>query len=150
MSLAGIVKRQLSTFALFFGWLSGGAAVSGADLDIPPGGEGFRSRVRPFLETHCIGCHGPEKSKGKVTLHTLDGELSGGMEMKRWELILEMLESGEMPPEDEPQPKSAERNGVARWIDAGLRAAFTKASQGAEEPTTRRLTRKLDGERSSA
>jgi mono/diheme cytochrome c family protein len=59
--------------------------------------EGYKSHVAPFFEEHCVDCHGPQKNKGKITLHSLDGDLAEGYEMGRWELILEMLESGEIP-----------------------------------------------------
>ena len=61
----------------------------------------FKKDVAPVFEAYCVKCHGPDKSKGKISLHTLDGDLSAGRELERWEDILEMLESGEMPPEDE-------------------------------------------------
>jgi mono/diheme cytochrome c family protein len=57
-----------------------------------------------FFKCHCVRCHGPDKSKAGLALHTLGAEPAAGPEVERWELILEMLESGAMPPEDEPQP----------------------------------------------
>lgn len=100
----------------------------------------YASTVAPFFESHCIRCHGPEKSKGKITLHTLDGDLAAGQELERWELVLEMVQSGEMPPEDEPQPAGSESAAVAAWIESGLRDYVEKASQVAAATTTRRLT----------
>ena len=73
----------------------------------------FQKEVVPFFEEHCIRCHGPEKSKGQISLHTLDGDLSSGRELERWEDVLEMLESGEMPPEDEVQPSETKRMLIA-------------------------------------
>ena len=108
--------------------------------EIPAGLEGYESGVAPFFEEHCVACHGPKKSKGKITVHSLDGDLSAGQEMERWELILEMLESGEMPPEDEPQPDNSERDAVAKWINDGLRAYVVKARSEVPATTTRRLT----------
>ena len=57
--------------------------------EIPGGLEGYKSRVLPFFKEHCLACHGPEKSKGKITLHSLDGDLASGGELERWERILE-------------------------------------------------------------
>ena len=115
-------------------WLAEAAAPTARDA-----GE-FESKVKPFFEKNCIACHGPEKSKGKITLHTLDGDLAAGQELERWELILEMLENGEMPPEDEPQPSEADRQAVAKWIDTGLRDYVENAKREATAPTARRLT----------
>jgi mono/diheme cytochrome c family protein len=109
---------------------------------IPAGEPGHRARIKPFFETHCIQCHGPDKSKGKITLHTLDGDLAAGAggEMERWEKILEVLDFGEMPPEGEKQPSAAEREAVKAWIDQGMRDHVAKAADVKSAPLARRLT----------
>ncbi len=99
----------------------------------------FQAKVLPFFQANCIKCHGPTTSKGNITLHTLGGDLAG-RDLEQWELILEMLESGEMPPEDELQPSDAERQAIAEWIEAGLRDVIANADQAASVPTARRLT----------
>ncbi|MDB4537406.1 DUF1592 domain-containing protein [Akkermansiaceae bacterium] len=99
----------------------------------------FDKAVKPFFKEHCLSCHGPKKSKGDITLHTLNGEMEGG-DLERWELILEMLKSGEMPPEVEPQPDRESREKVSEWIESGLRAYVENESQVAAASTTRRLT----------
>jgi len=100
----------------------------------------FEKGAVPFFEEYCIRCHGPEKSKGQISLHTLDGDLSTGRELERWEDVLEMLESGEMPPEDEAQPSETKRMLIADWIESGLRDYVKKASEAEVATTTRRLT----------
>ena len=100
----------------------------------------FKKEVVPFFEEHCIRCHGPEKSKGQISLHTLDGDLSTGRELERWEDVLEMLESGEMPPEDEEQPSQTKRMLIADWINSGLHDYVKEASEVEVATTTRRLT----------
>lgn len=109
---------------------------------IPAGEPGHRSHVKVFFETYCIKCHGPEKSKGKITLHTLDGDLASGAdgEMERWEKILEVMDLEEMPPEDEKQPSAAERAAVRAWIDQGMRDHVAKAADAESAPLARRLT----------
>jgi len=109
-------------------------------MPVPRGIDGFSSRVRPFLETHCIRCHGPEKSKGEMTLHTLNGDLGAGRDLDRWENVLEVLEYEEMPPENESQPSAGEREAIRKWIDAGLREYVRKASAAAPVAVARRLT----------
>jgi len=96
--------------------------------------------VRPFFKAHCIKCHGPDKSKRELSLHTLDGDLASGRGLERWEAVLDALESGVMPPEDELQPDAAERKAVTDWINNGLRSYVEKASVQHAEPATRRLT----------
>lgn len=123
----------------------GGLLITSAALpcqaaEIPGGLDGFNQGIRPFFEAHCVRCHGPEKSKGKITVHSLNGDLAAGHELEHWETILEMIEDGEMPPDDEPQPSEEEREAVAAWIDAGLRAYVEKAKSETPPPTARRLT----------
>ena len=107
---------------------------------IPAGQEGFKVQVAAFFKDNCIKCHGPEKSKGKITLHTLDGDLTAGRDMERWDKIMKVLKSGEMPPEDEKQPDEAKRTAVRRWIELGLHGNPAKANPNATTPTARRLT----------
>ncbi len=106
----------------------------GADL------AGYQKSVAPFFKTYCVKCHGPEKSKGGIAVHTLGGDLSAGQELEKWESVLEMLGMGEMPPSDERQPTKAEVLAVRDWIEAGLRDYVKKASAVKSEPQTRRLT----------
>lgn len=98
------------------------------------------SDVKNFFKSYCINCHGPDKSKGSITLHSMNFDLAKGSELDKWEAILEALKSGEMPPEDEKQPNEKERKSIAVWIDEGLRAYIKNASEKPSEPTTRRLT----------
>ena len=96
--------------------------------------DGFKTVVKPFFEAHCVSCHGPDKSKGKITVHSLNGsDLVAGRDLEHWESILEVLADGEMPPEDEPQPKEDARQAVAKWIEDGLRSYVEKAAQDPEK-----------------
>ena len=100
----------------------------------------FAAHVAPFFDTHCVRCHGPDEAKSDITLHTLRGDFADDDELERWELVLEMLEGGEMPPEDEPRPTAEERARVVKWIDSELRAAVAAGPTAAAAPTVRRLT----------
>jgi len=107
---------------------------------IPNGPDGYKQRVAPFFNKYCVSCHGPDKSKGDLTVHSLNGDLSMGQELEKWEMILDMLEFGEMPPIKAPQPPQAQAEAVAEWIESGMRDYVKRASQEAPEPKTRRLT----------
>ena len=141
------MSHVVKTFAHLFLLLSvawtlalTGTAQAHADQPVPAGATGFKSRVAPFFKQNCVRCHGPDKSKGKITLHSLDGDLSAGQEMDKWESVLKMLESAEMPPIDEPQPSKAEVKAVKDWIESGMRDYVLKARAVKPEAKTRRLT----------
>ncbi|OYV05659.1 MAG: hypothetical protein CFE26_10415, partial [Verrucomicrobiales bacterium VVV1] len=108
--------------------------------EVPAGAEEFQSKIKPFFEANCVSCHGPKKSKGKVTLHTLDADLSNEGRMELWQSILDMVESGEMPPDDEPQPTDQTRADVVKWIESGLHQQTEKAQKSPTPALARRLT----------
>ena len=63
--------------------------------------------VKPFLERNCFRCHGPEKQKGKMRLDTLSLSITNNEAAESWQQVLDALNAGEMPPEDEAQPDPA-------------------------------------------
>ena len=98
----------------------------------------FAADVAPFLQTHCVRCHGADRQKGDVVLHQLTTGPRGGGDLEQWERVLDVLRSGEMPPDDEPQPEDAARRAIAAWLAEELDAA--PAGDEAPPATTRRLT----------
>ena len=79
--------------------------------------------AQPFLESHCVKCHGTEKKKGKVTLHDIGFDFSDAKTADRWVDVLDQLTSEDMPPEDEEQPETAERTRMIDWINENLQEA---------------------------
>jgi len=60
-----------------------------------------------LFKNYCTQCHGAEKQKGDVRLDDvskIDAEL--------WKNIFEQLASGEMPPDNKPQPNEKERQSL--------------------------------------
>ena len=98
----------------------------------------FARDVQPFFAAHCVRCHGDKRQKGDVTLHDLEGGPRKGALLEQWERVLDVLESGEMPPDGEPQPDDAERARLAQWIARELDAA--PVGDAAAPATARRLT----------
>ena len=66
------------------------------------------SRLKPFLENNCINCHGERKQKGDVRLDQMDWGIANNSSMVEWQDVLDVLNVGEMPPEDEDQPSADE------------------------------------------
>ena len=75
---------------------------------------GFASTVcdaepfEAFLEKHCVRCHGPEKEKGDLRIDQLSRDFKAGADSHHWAEALEKVNSGEMPPDKEPQPTQSE------------------------------------------
>lgn len=101
----------------------------------------FAGTVRPFVNTYCLDCHNKEKSKGDLDLSPYRSAESVARDFQRWELVLERLEAGEMPPKKATQhPTQAQNREVVAWIQA-LRNDEAKRHAGDPGPVlARRLS----------
>lgn len=91
--------------------------------------EGYRKVIAPFLQQHCIKCHGPDKPKGKLSLHNIDGDLVAGKDLAKWQVIAERLALREMPPASEPRPPAQATERVLGWITGELARAGKPAPE---------------------
>ena len=82
-----------------------------------PGADpGSAEPIRPFLEEYCFACHSGDKVKGKVDFAALlDSGDSLESQFELWEIVRDVLEYEEMPPEDELQPAHADRETFLAW-----------------------------------
>ena len=68
--------------------------------------------LRPFLERHCLRCHGGDRPDAGLDLVGPSLEAlppaSAGAEVEPWSWVHERLADGTMPPLDEPRPDPAE------------------------------------------
>jgi mono/diheme cytochrome c family protein len=115
--------------------------TAGVEPDEPALERRFGEVVRPFLETHCLSCHGGEKPKGKLDLSGYSSAASVARDHRVWDAVSERLEAGEMPPEKAPrQPTPHERRAVVEWVGE-LREREARANAGDPGPVlARRLS----------
>ena len=95
-----------------------------------------------FLNKHCVGCHGPKKAKGDLRLDKLSRDFKSGVDGQVWAEVVEKINAGEMPPEDEPQPTADEIGKVIAQLDE--RISEGRAARMAARPPVAhyRLSRK--------
>ncbi|MEK6236047.1 MAG: hypothetical protein N2C14_15180, partial [Planctomycetales bacterium] len=67
-----------------------------------------KKTIDSFLQKSCVRCHGPKVQKGKLRLDELPREIADGTTAQRWQDVLDALNAGDMPPDDEPQPSNGE------------------------------------------
>jgi len=90
---------------------------------------GFSRVVRPFIEKHCVSCHGPDEQKGRLRLDTLPDDFHDPRTAELWAEVVGAVNAHEMPPEEEPQPTPAQAGEFADWLAAELgRAEVEKRS----------------------
>ena len=95
-----------------------------------------------FLGKHCVRCHGAEKEEGDIRLDRLSRDFKSGVDTHHWAETLDKLNSGEMPPDDEPQPTPDEISEFVTALDALLKEG--RAARMAARPAVAhyRLSRK--------
>lgn len=99
-------------------------------------------RHRPLLKEHCQGCHGPDKQKGKFRVDELPSSITTLRDAERWQKVLNQMNSGEMPPEDEKQPPKAQKADLLDDLANAMVAARRNLSDQKGVITMRRLNRR--------
>ena len=112
--------------------------LSVADAGAVCGAEPFEA----FLEKHCVRCHGPQKEEGDIRIDRLSRDFKAGLDSHHWAEALDKINSGEMPPKDEPQPTLDEIAAFVTTLDSLLKEG--RAARMAARPAVAhyRLSRK--------
>jgi mono/diheme cytochrome c family protein len=76
----------------------------------------FSAKIQPLLKEHCTGCHGGKNPKAKLDLSGPRSLEQLGAQSHQWFSVLEKIESGAMPPEDEEPLTPATREALAAWV----------------------------------
>jgi hypothetical protein len=100
----------------------------------------FRDVVQPILNAKCTACHGEEKSKGKLRLHTFADVMKGGSDggtvvagkptesLMLIRALLPLDDDEHMAPSDEPQLSKEEIKLLEWWITEGASDSITVAA----------------------
>ena len=101
----------------------------------------FEVKVRPVLVKYCLGCHGQEKPRAEFRIGKLNPDLVNGPDAERWHEVLNVLNSGEMPPKSRPRPTDKERDIVTGWLTVQLKRAHEAKRSTGGRVVMRRLTK---------
>ena len=101
----------------------------------------FVGSVLPFVGSYCLDCHDQETAKGDFDLSPYTSATGVARDFQRWNLVLERLEAGEMPPKKAKRhPTPAESDDVVSWLQ-DLRDHEAKRHAGDPGPVlARRLS----------
>ncbi len=105
--------------------ISLGLSSSGSGETYTPGRKvdrDFGAFARPFLDRHCVDCHGETEPEGNLSLHNLGpvDEVNAAI----WKSIWAQIALKEMPPQDAEQPSVVQRLQFADWIVGELTLAM--------------------------
>ena len=101
----------------------------------------YRTEIVPLIKKFCIECHATGNAEAEVALDRYKTTQMIVNDQKTWQHIVTMIKSGAMPPEDSPQPSSAERTRLVEWLEQTM---YYVDCTGAPDPgrvTIRRLNR---------
>ena len=100
----------------------------------------FNESVVPILENNCYSCHGDKEQKGGLQLNTLDPDIIHGKDGAKWRAALDMINLGDMPPEDEPPLTDKDRQMLVEWLTSSLKYDI-ELKKSESRVVMRRLTR---------
>ncbi len=96
--------------------------------------------VTAFFQNYCHQCHGPKNQEGDFRVDQLKISATAA-DAENWQMVLDNLHLGEMPPEDAMQPKTAEVEKVTAWIQSEISRAAAELKGTGGEVVLRRLNR---------
>jgi hypothetical protein len=126
----------ISAFALFMTLAFAFPAVA------EPPHAALAAQHRAFLKDNCFKCHNAEKQKGKVRLDDISLSVDTVERADLWQKVLNSINSGEMPPEDEKQPaRAAKTEFLADLAETMVQARKVIGDQGRKQ-VLRRLNKR--------
>ncbi|MBI3824259.1 MAG: DUF1592 domain-containing protein, partial [Planctomycetes bacterium] len=129
------MNRIIACLAVVAG-LMHGSIVSAQDVAVS-----FKATVRPFLEAHCVDCHGPEVKKAGLRLDELKVDFADADAARSWIKVLDKVHSGAMPPPKRPRPDKKEIAAVTQWLGTTLHEASLQTQRKQGRVVLRRLNR---------
>lgn len=115
-----IVQRTFAAIALLaLAPLPPSSAVETASDEIAAR---YASEIRPLLETYCYSCHSEDVVEADLDLSAFSTLDEIRAKPRVWMKIREMLETGQMPPQDSDQPTADELSRIRNWVREYLTA----------------------------
>ena len=102
----------------------------------------FPDKHQAFFKAHCLDCHDSDTQEGKVDLEKLPFRITNIEEAERWQKVLNVLNSGEMPPDDSEQPGNTEKADFLDDLAKTMVVARRALSDSGGKITMRRLNRR--------
>lgn len=127
-----VLLRSLFALSISLGLAS--AALAAQPATIAP-------EIRGFVAKHCLMCHGAENPKAGLSLHAETEERHLLKGRKKWDLVVDMIEAGEMPPKDKPQPSADETDAFVKTLRDTYARLEANTPPDPGRVTVRRLNR---------
>ncbi len=130
------MKFSLAALAVLLPLLPGAEAVETQSRAV------MGERHKTLLEQNCQKCHGAEKQKGKFRVDDLSFQITNIETAERWQKVLNQMNSGEMPPDEEKQPAVAAKTDFLDELANVMVSARKSLADQKGAITMRRLNRR--------
>ena len=104
----------------------------------PPPDEPITRVVQPFLNKFCVDCHGAEDQKAERRFDRLTTRIKDDSSLVDYQDIVDQLNLGDMPPEDESQPSEKQRRMVIQFLSSAIER-YHETHRGDAETVLRRM-----------
>lgn len=102
----------------------------------------FKHTAIPFMEKHCIECHGGKHTKGDLDLKQFKDDRNVLKDYKTWRNVLHQVNTGEMPPKKHTsRPSAIEIDGFNLALENSFKLAESRTKPDPGRVTVRRLNR---------
>ena len=85
-----------------------------------PADDAFHTAVDPVFRNVCLGCHNQQVSSGGMNIQVFLDSQSLVKNRDGWEIILQKLRSGEMPPKGIPKPPAEKVEALTSYVQSKL------------------------------
>ncbi len=99
----------------------------------------FKSTIKPFLDAHCVECHGPEVKKANLRLDEFQPDFADAKTAKLWIKTHDMLVAGAMPPKNRDRPPQRDLERMTQGLHKELHAASLEKQKKEGRVVLRRL-----------
>ena len=105
-------------------------------------GPAMAASHRAVFQRYCFDCHGGDKQEGGVRLDDLPFAIEQLEQAERWQKVLNVLNSGEMPPAESRQPTAEEKTSFLEELSHVMVKVRKRMSDQGGIITMRRLNRR--------
>jgi len=129
------MNRFLFPVCLTVLWLCASSHAATSEVHFP-------QEHQTFFKKHCLDCHDSATQEGGVDLEALSFTIATIEQAERWQKVLNVLNSGEMPPEDSGQPDGIEKADFLDELAQTMVSARRSLADSGGRITMRRLNRR--------
>ncbi len=133
------MKLPRSLIATLATLLAANAFSAPAPAVQPTPAASFNTKVKPFLETHCLDCHDADSHKAGLRLDTLPADFRNEKTGATWIHVFDKIITGEMPPKKKARPPQDQIYGVAQYLYSQLQPVSLERQQKKGRVVVRRL-----------